>query len=106
VRGVVAEGRDMGTRVFPGAPVKFFLEAEPQERARRRHEELAASSRAADPAETRREMEARDGRDRTREAAPLTAAPDAVHIDSSRLTVEEVVERMVSVVARQAAARR
>ena len=106
VRGVVAEGRDMGTRVFPGAPVKFFLEADPQERARRRHEELAASGRTADPAETRREMEVRDGRDRTREAAPLTAAPDAVHIDSSRLTVEEVVERMVSVVARQAAARR
>ena len=106
VRGVVAEGRDMGTRVFPGAPVKFFLEADPQERARRRHEELAASGRTADPAETRREMEVRDGRDRTREAAPLTAAPDAVHIDSSRLTVEEVGERMVSVVARQAAARR
>jgi len=103
VRGVVAEGRDMGTRVFPGAPVKFFLEAEPQERARRRHEELAASGRAADPAETRREMEARDGRDRTREAAPLTAAPDAVLIDSSRLAVEEVVERMVRVIERKAA---
>jgi len=106
VRGIVAEGRDMGTRVFPGAPVKFFLEAAPQERARRRHEELAASGRAADPAETRREMDARDGRDRTRETAPLTAAPDAVLIDTSRLTVEEVVGRMVSVVARKAAALR
>lgn len=106
VRGVVAEGRDMGTRVFPAAPVKFFLEAASEERARRRHEELAASGRTADPAETRREMEARDGRDRTREAAPLTAAPDAVLIDTSRLPVEEVVERMVSVIERKAAALR
>ena len=106
VRGVVAEGRDMGTRVFPDAPVKFFLEANPAERARRRHEELAASGRTADPAETRRELEARDGRDRTREAAPLTAAPDAVLIDTSRLTVEEVVDRMASVIERTAAARR
>lgn len=106
VRGVVAEGRDMGTRVFPGASLKFFLEAEPGERARRRHEELAAAGRAADPAETRREMEARDGRDRTREAAPLAAAPDAVLIDTSRLTVEEVAERMVRAIERKAAAPR
>lgn len=106
VRGIVAEGRDMGTRVFPDAPVKFFLEAEPGERARRRHEELAASGRAADLTETRREMEARDGRDRTREAAPLAAALDAVLIDTSRLPVEEVVERMVSVIERKAAALR
>ena len=104
VRGVVAEGRDMGTRVFPSAPVKFFLEAEPAERARRRHEELAASGRAADLTETRREMEVRDGRDRTRESAPLAAAPDAVLIDTSRLPAEEVVERMVSVIERKAAA--
>lgn len=104
VRGIVAEGRDMGTRVFPHAPVKFFLEAEPQERARRRHEELAASGGAANLTETRREMEVRDGRDRTRETAPLTAAPDAVLIDTSRLTVEEVVERMARVIERKAAA--
>jgi len=104
VRGIVAEGRDMGTRVFPQAPAKFFLEAEPQERARRRHEELAASGGAANMTETRREMEARDGRDRTRETAPLTAAPDAVLIDTSRLTVEEVVTRMLSVIERKAAA--
>ena len=106
IRGIVAEGRDMGTRVFPEAPVKFFLEAEPGERARRRHEELEASGRAADLTETRREMEARDGRDRTREAAPLAAAPDAVLLDTSRLPVEEVVERMASVIERKAAARR
>lgn len=106
IRGIVAEGRDMGTRVFPEAPVKFFLEAEPGERARRRHEELEAAGRAADLTETRREMEARDGRDRTREAAPLAAAPDAVLLDTSRLPVEEVVERMASVIERKAAARR
>jgi len=100
IRGIVAEGRDMGTRVFPDAPVKFFLEAEPQERTRRRHAELAALGRAVDPEETSREMEARDKRDLTRDAAPLTAAPDAVHIDSSRLTLEDVVERMMRVIER------
>jgi cytidylate kinase len=106
IRGIIAEGRDMGTRVFPEAPAKFFLEAEPQERARRRHEELAAAGRASDPTETRREMEARDERDRNREAAPLAAAPDAVLVDTSRLTIEEVVERMVNAIERKAAARR
>ena len=103
VRGIVAEGRDMGTRVFPAAPVKFFLDADLPERARRRHDELAASGRADDLAETRREMEARDGRDRTRDVAPLTAAPDAVHIDSSRLTIEAVVAQMTGVIAQRRA---
>ena len=106
IRGIVAEGRDMGTRVFPKAPVKFFLEAAPAERARRRHEELAASGRATDLMETRRELEARDGRDRTRESAPLAAAPDAVTVDTSGLTIDEVVERMLRTIARKAAAAR
>jgi cytidylate kinase len=106
VRGIVAEGRDMGTRVFPQAPVKFFLEASPAERARRRHEEFVGAGRAADLAETQRELEARDGRDRTRESAPLAAAPDAVIIDTGRLTIEEVVERMLRMIERRAAALR
>ena len=103
-QGLVAEGRDMGTRVFPDAPVKFFLEAAPAERARRRHEELAASGRTTDLTETRRELEARDGRDRTRASAPLAAAPDAVTIDTSGLTIDEVVERMLRTIERKAAA--
>jgi len=106
VRGIVAEGRDMGTRVFPQAPVKFFLEAAPAERARRRHAEFVGAGQAADLAETQRELEVRDGRDRTRESAPLTAAPDAVIIDTSRLTIEEVVERMLRMIERKAAALR
>jgi cytidylate kinase len=106
IRGLVAEGRDMGTRVFPDAPVKFFLEAAPAERARRRHDELAASGRTTDLTETRRELEARDGRDRTRESAPLAAAPDAVTIDTSGLTIDEVVDRMLRTIERKAAAAR
>ncbi len=106
VRGLVAEGRDMGTRVFPQAPVKFFLEASAAERARRRHAEFVGAGQAADLAETQRELEARDGRDRTRESAPLAAAPDAVIIDTSRLTIEEVVERMLRMIERKAAALR
>ncbi len=106
VRGIVAEGRDMGTRVFPEAPVKFFLEAAPTERARRRHAELVGAGQAADLTETQREMEARDGRDRTRESAPLKAAPDAEVIDTSRFTIEEVVARLLSTIERKAAALR
>lgn len=106
VRGIVAEGRDMGTRVFPEAPVKFFLEASSAERARRRHAEFVGAGQAADLTETQREMEARDGRDRTRESAPLKAARDAVIIDTSRLTIEKVVERMLSTIERKAAALR
>ncbi len=106
VRGIVAEGRDMGTRVFPQAPVKFFLEASPAERARRRHAEFVGAGQAADLGETQRELEARDGRDRTRESAPLAAAPDAVLIDTSRLTIEEVVEHMLRMIERKVAALR
>jgi len=104
--GLVAEGRDMGTRVFPQAPVKFFLEAAAAERARRRHAEFAGAGQVAELAETQRELEARDRRDRTRESAPLTAAPDAVIIDTGRLTIEEVVKRMVRLIERKAAALR
>ena len=96
----------MGTRVFPEAPVKFFLEASSAERARRRHAEFVGAGQAADLTETQREMEARDGRDRTRESAPLKAAPDAVIIDTSRLTIEKVVERMLSTIERKANALR
>jgi len=104
--GLVAEGRDMGTRVFPQAPVKFFLEAAAAERARRRHAEFVGAGQVAELAETQRELEARDRRDRTRESAPLTAAPDAVIIDTGRLTIEEVVKRMVRLIERKAAALR
>lgn len=97
--GVVGEGRDLGTRVFPTADVKFFLDADVAVRAARRHLELVASGHAARLDETRREIEIRDTQDRSRDIAPLVQAADAVVIDTSALGVEQVVERMLAVIA-------
>lgn len=96
--GVVAEGRDIGTVVFPGAEAKFFLVADPAERARRRGEELRAAGRDVDEAATLRDIEERDRRDSTRQAAPLRKADDAIELDSTRMTPAEVVAEMVRVV--------
>lgn len=93
---LVAEGRDMGTVVFPDAPAKFFLTASPEERARRRAQELAAAGRPADLDAVLQEMLARDRRDSTREVSPLRRAADAILIDSEGLSPEEVVDRMVA----------
>ena len=92
---VVAEGRDIGTVVFPEAEVKIFLDASARERARRRSEELRAVGRAVGIEETEREMEERDRRDRERELAPLRKAEDALTIDSSSLDAEAVAERVI-----------
>ena len=94
----MAEGRDVGTKVFPAAPVKFFLEADPTVRADRRHRELVAAGHSRAIEQTSAELAGRDNRDRSRSAAPLVAADDAHHIDTSRLSAEEVVERMLAVV--------
>jgi cytidylate kinase len=106
LRGIVAEGRDIGTCIFPGAAAKFFLEADPEERARRRHQELARPGKPQEVAETRQELEERDRRDTERESAPLAAAPDATVINTTQLSVEQVVERIVAVIAEKAADRR
>jgi cytidylate kinase len=105
--GIVAEGRDLGTKVFPDAPVKFFFKADVAERARRRHQELVAAGKASDIAETRRDLDSRDGQDRTREIAPLPLVPpaDAEVIDTTRLTVDEVVDRMVNTITAKTASR-
>ena len=87
---VVAEGRDIGTVIFPEAEVKIFLDASVSERARRRYDELIASGRAVDLVETLREIEERDKRDSERDVAPLRKAEDALMIDSSRVTADEV----------------
>jgi cytidylate kinase len=87
---VVAEGRDIGTVIFPEAEVKIFLDASVSERARRRYDEFIASGRAVDLVETLREIEERDKRDSERDLAPLRKAEDALMIDSSRVTAEEV----------------
>ena len=102
--GVVVEGRDTGTVVFPQAEAKFFLTASEAERARRRVAELATAGTAVDYAGTLREIQERDRRDAGREVAPMVPAPDAVLVDSSTQTLEEVVDSLVSQVqARQAA---
>ena len=100
--GVVAEGRDMGTVVFPDAEVKLFLTASVAERARRRVEELRAKGVSANEAETRAAIEERDARDSGRAVAPLRCPDDATVIDSTGLSAEAVVERMLAAVnARQ-----
>ena len=97
--GVVVEGRDIGTVVFPDAGAKFFLTANTDERARRRVAELQAAGRPADFATTRAEMLERDARDSGRAVAPLKQASDAVAVDSSSLTPDEVVGKMADIVA-------
>ena len=93
--GVVMDGRDIGTVVFPDADCKFFLVASADERARRRQGDLLAAGTPGDLTATRAEIEARDRRDRERVHAPLRAAPDAIVIDTSRLAPEAVVARML-----------
>lgn len=94
--GAVVEGRDIGTVVFPDTPHKFFLEARTEVRAARRHRDLAAAPGATPPVdEVRREIERRDRRDRGREESPLACDETYEVIDTSELSPEEVVERMV-----------
>jgi cytidylate kinase len=95
---VVAEGRDMGTVVFPGAGAKFFLVAPIEERAKRRTLELAAKGQSQDPQAVLAEMRERDQRDSTRAVAPLRRADDALEIDTGGLTPEQVVARMAEIV--------
>jgi CMP/dCMP kinase len=94
-KAAVFEGRDMGTVVFPEADAKFFLNASPQVRAQRRFAEIAAKSDVSIEA-VERDMELRDRQDSTRSLAPLKAAADAVTIDATALTIDQVVERMMA----------
>ena len=93
--GVVLEGRDIGTVVFPSAEAKFFLTASVDIRARRRFDELVARGATPDLAEVQREVAERDLRDSTRPIAPLKQASDARIIDSSVLSIDQVVARIV-----------
>ncbi len=95
VGGVVAEGRDMGTRVFPDADVKFFLEADLQTRTTRRYQETVQAGHPDTPGDVQQAMQERDAHDRSRTTAPLKPAADAVVIDSSSMTVDQVVENMM-----------
>lgn len=93
---VVAEGRDIGTVIFPDAEVKIFLDASAGERARRRYTELKGAGRAVDYEETLREIEERDKRDSERDLAPLRKAEDAVMMDSSNATADDVAAKVLS----------
>ncbi len=95
---VVAEGRDMGTVVFPDAQVKFFLEADERIRAERRWKELQAMGRDISLQEVLAEQRERDERDRARSVAPLKAAPDAVVVDSTNETPEAICEKMLEII--------
>jgi cytidylate kinase len=97
-RGLVTDGRDQGTAVFPNADCKFYLTADAEERARRRFAELQASGQSTTLEEVRRVMETRDRRDRERQLDPLSAAADALRVDTTGLTVAEVVARLESFV--------
>ena len=96
--GVVMEGRDIGTVVFPNADVKIYLDASPEERARRRSQDAAHTGSQAGQAAVAEAIAARDKSDTTRAVSPLTLAPDAIHIDTTGLPIEDVVKRVMSIV--------
>jgi cytidylate kinase len=95
--GIVAEGRDTGTVVFPNAEVKIFLTASLDERARRRHKELLGRGINISFEQVKLDMEARDQRDSTRHVAPLRPAPDAVLINTDHMSLDEVVEEVLRI---------
>jgi cytidylate kinase len=102
--GVVLEGRDIGTVVFPDAEVKFFLTASAEVRASRRHAELVAKGQAVSPEETLADVKRRDAQDEGRAVAPLKRADGAILVDSTSLTFEETVASMLADVQRVARA--
>jgi cytidylate kinase len=101
---MICEGRDQGTIVFPDAFCKFFLIADPQERARRRQRELKARGEVVPWGELLRAQEERDRRDETRDIAPMIPAADAIQLDSTHFPLEHVVERMETEVRKRLSA--
>jgi cytidylate kinase len=100
--GVVMDGRDIGTVVFPNADVKFYLDASADERGKRRCLELRAKGMDVDCAQITREIEERDRQDSGRTIAPLKKADDALLIDSSAMSIDEVLDRMLSEIGNRA----
>lgn len=96
--GLVADGRDMGTVVFPNAALKLFLDASVDERARRRYKQLKEKGISASLPDLAREIAERDRRDRQRPVAPLVPAADAITIDSTSMSIDAVVERVLALV--------
>lgn len=94
--GLIADGRDMGTTVFPQAPLKIFLTASAEERAQRRHKQLNEKGISSNIAALAAEIAERDERDRTRATSPLVPADDAIVIDSTSLSIDEVVQQILT----------
>ena len=94
--GLVADGRDMGTVVFPDAGLKIFLTASAEERAKRRHKQLMEKGISANLAQLFDEIAERDKRDSQRDTAPLKPANDAVELDTTHMTISEVVDRIIA----------
>ena len=100
--GVVMEGRDIGTQVFPDAEIKIYLDASAEARAERRHtDDLSKGVNTGSLLRTQAEIEERDHRDKTRADSPLIQAENAVYIDSSGMTINEVVEKILSMIPQQ-----
>jgi cytidylate kinase len=99
--GVVMEGRDIGTVVFPNADVKIYLDASTEERARRRAADPAHTGSQAGHAAVAEAIQARDTADTTRAASPLSVAPDAIHIDTTHIPIDGVVQRVLEIVRRR-----
>ena len=98
--GVVMEGRDIGTQVFPQADLKIYLDATVEARAARRHaEDLARGTASTSLEQLQDEIQTRDTRDKTRADSPLVQAPDAIYLDSSAMSIDEVVSRMLTLIA-------
>lgn len=95
---IVVEGRDIGTVVFPDAGVKIFLTASPEERARRRHAEMTGRGHAVETGSVREGLDRRDEADSTRAASPLEPAEDAVELDTTGLSIDEVVDAIAALV--------
>jgi cytidylate kinase len=98
--GVVMEGRDIGTKVFPDADLKIFLDASPEVRSERRFQDLADAGEIT-RARVLREMQERDRRDRERELSPLVPAEDSIYIDTNDIRADEVVERILKMVEKK-----
>jgi len=96
--GLVADGRDMGTVVFPDAPFKVFLTADPEERARRRLKQLQVSGNTGNISHTLNKVRKRDERDKNRVHSPLKPAKDALIIDTTNLTIDEVISKVMAII--------
>jgi cytidylate kinase len=99
-RDMICEGRDQGTVVFPDAACKFFMVAEPLERARRRQREMASRGEILDLQAVLQSQEERDRRDAARDLAPMAPAPDAMRLDTTHLSMDQVVDQMEKEVRR------